>query len=69
MMKTALAYWEADGNAKPRSSIYKDKTIIRKGYITIKGMRYYKRTFADGSVELVCYDFQAKKWVFLCFTA
>lgn len=54
-------------NEVPRSSEYKDKEIINQCYVTIKGTRYFKRVFFDGSVELTRYDYETKKWVFLLF--
>ena len=51
----------------PRSNEYTDKEIKCENYIIIKGTRYFKRVFFDDSVELVRYDYNLKKWVFLLF--
>lgn len=51
----------------PRSLEYKDKEIKEENGIIIKGTRYLKRVFFDNSVELVRYDFNLNKWVFLLF--
>jgi len=51
----------------PRSAEYKGKRITREGYSTIRGTRYYKRVFSDGSAELTRYDMPNEKWVHLCF--
>lgn len=56
-----------DTNEVPRSSEYKDKEITNQCYVAIKGTRYFKRVFFDGSVELARYDYDTKKWVFLLF--
>lgn len=51
----------------PRSNEYLDKEIKKQTFTTIKETRYFKRVFFDGSVELVRYDYNLKKWVFLLF--
>lgn len=53
----------------PRSKDYQNKKIVKESMIEIKGTRYYKRVFFDGSVELVRYDYVSEKWVFLLFTS
>ena len=52
----------------PRSEEYINKIIIETGFLLIRGTYYYKRIFSDGCAELVRYDWNAKKWVVLCFT-
>ncbi len=54
-------------NDVPRSNEYRDKEIKNQSYSIIKGTRYYKRVFFDGSVELVRYDYASNKWIFLLF--
>lgn len=54
-------------NEVPRSNEYKDKEIKNQEYVIIKGTRYLKRVFLDDCVELVRYDYNSKKWVFLLF--
>lgn len=54
-------------NEVPRSSEYRDKEIVKQGYSTIKGTRYFKRVFFDGCVELVRFDYSTNRWVFLLF--
>ena len=54
-------------NEVPRSQEYMAKEIKSQGYTIIKGTRYFKRVFSDDSVELVRYDYDTEKWVFLLF--
>jgi len=66
-MKVASAFEKT--SEMPRSKAFKEKVIKAEGYATVRGTRYYKRLFTDGCVELVRYDFQAKRWAVLCFKA
>lgn len=54
-------------NEAPRSNEYKDKEIKNQEYIIVKGTRYLKRVFLDDCAELVRYDENSNKWVFLLF--
>ena len=54
-------------NDVPRSQEYKDKEIKEESLVIIKGTRYLKRVFLDDSVELVRYDYNLEKWVYLLF--
>lgn len=51
----------------PRSNEYKDKAVVKEGYATVKGTRYYMRVFFDESVELARFDYGLNKWIFLLF--
>jgi hypothetical protein len=51
----------------PRSVGFAGKKIEFEGSTKVYGLKYHKRVFTDGCVELVSYDDIAKKWVILCF--
>jgi len=54
-------------DAFPRGDNYVAKTVVCEHKTKISGTEYFRRDFADGSAELVRYDFGTGKWVFLLF--